>query len=167
MQSIRKQQKHILWLHKNKEKETGSDSSFSKSWIEQSNKTCHRTQEEVPAINLWALKKKKRLNLFFDVFCFPWVIVKRFFFSPVFQFLQWSSISYHHIQHTFVFKYLAAPSHLAKQFTTMGFMASCYIRRGIDWIVGKLSLLKESWSIGTGCPGKPSSHQLWRCLKNV
>ena len=38
-------------------------------------------------------------------------------------------------------------------------MASSCIRGGLDWILGKISLLQEWSGIGTGCP--------WRCLKNM
>jgi len=31
----------------------------------------------------------------------------------------------------------------------------------------KISLLKEQWGIGTGCPGKWWSRHPWRCSKNV
>jgi len=33
-------------------------------------------------------------------------------------------------------------------------MASSCFRGGLDWILGKISLLKEWSGIGTGCPGK-------------
>jgi len=33
-------------------------------------------------------------------------------------------------------------------------MASSCIRGGLDWMLGKISLLKEWSSIGRGCPGK-------------
>jgi len=36
-----------------------------------------------------------------------------------------------------------------------------------DWILGKISLLREWSGIGTGCPGKWWSHHPWRCSKNV
>jgi len=36
-------------------------------------------------------------------------------------------------------------------------MASSCIRGGLDWILGKISLLKGWSGIGTGCPGKWSS----------
>ena len=38
---------------------------------------------------------------------------------------------------------------------------------GLDRILGKISLLKESSSIGTGCPGKWWSHHPWRGSINV
>jgi len=43
---------------------------------------------------------------------------------------------------------------------------SC-VRGGLDWILGKKSLLKEWSDIGPGCPGKWWSHHPWRCSKNV
>jgi len=33
-------------------------------------------------------------------------------------------------------------------------MASSCAREGLDWLLGKISLPKEWWDIGTGCPGK-------------
>jgi len=44
--------------------------------------------------------------------------------------------------------------------------SSC-VRGGLAWILGKTSSLKELLSIGTGCPGKWSSHHPWKCPKNV
>jgi len=38
---------------------------------------------------------------------------------------------------------------------------------GLDWILGKLSLLKECPGTRTGCPGKWLSHHHCRCSKNV
>ncbi|GAB0204439.1 hypothetical protein GRJ2_002909500 [Grus japonensis] len=38
---------------------------------------------------------------------------------------------------------------------------------GLDWILGKISSLKEWSSIGTGCPERWWSHHPWRCSKNV
>ena len=46
-------------------------------------------------------------------------------------------------------------------------MASICIRGGLDWILWKMSLLREWSSIGTGCPGKWWSHHPWRCSKYV
>ena len=37
----------------------------------------------------------------------------------------------------------------------------------LDWILGKISSLKEWSGIGTGCPGRWVSPHPWRCLKNV
>jgi len=37
-------------------------------------------------------------------------------------------------------------------------MASSCIRGGLDWMLGKISLMKEWSGIGTGCPGKWWSH---------
>jgi len=44
--------------------------------------------------------------------------------------------------------------------------ASC-VMGGLDWILGKISLLKEWSGIGTGCPGKWWSHHPWRHSKHV
>jgi len=38
------------------------------------------------------------------------------------------------------------------------FLASSCVRGGLDWILGKISLLKEWSGIRTGCPGKWWSH---------
>jgi len=38
---------------------------------------------------------------------------------------------------------------------------------GLDWILGKISSLKEWSDIGTGCPGRWWSPHPRRCLKNV
>jgi len=46
-------------------------------------------------------------------------------------------------------------------------MASSCIRADLDWILGKLSLLKEWSGFETGCPGKWWSHHPCRCSKNV
>jgi len=46
-------------------------------------------------------------------------------------------------------------------------MASSCTSRGLQWILGKISSLKEFWSIGTGCPGKWWSPHPWRCSKNM
>jgi len=40
-------------------------------------------------------------------------------------------------------------------------------RGDLNWISGKLSLLKEWSGIGTGCPGQWWSHHPWRGSKNV
>jgi len=40
-------------------------------------------------------------------------------------------------------------------------------REGLDWILGKISLLKEWSDIGTGCLGRWLSPHPCRCLKNV
>ena len=48
----------------------------------------------------------------------------------------------------------------------LGLASSC-IRGGLDWILGKISLLKEWSGIGTGCPGKWWSHHPWRGSKTV
>jgi len=37
----------------------------------------------------------------------------------------------------------------------------------LDWILGKISLLKERSGIGTGCPGQWWSPHPWRGSKNV
>ena len=44
-------------------------------------------------------------------------------------------------------------------------MASSCVRGGLDWILGKISLLKEWSGIGTGCPGRRLSPHPWRHLK--
>jgi len=41
------------------------------------------------------------------------------------------------------------------------------LKEGLDWILGKISLLKEWSGIGIGCPGRWWSHHPWRYLKNV
>ncbi|KAK4832384.1 hypothetical protein QYF61_022239 [Mycteria americana] len=46
-------------------------------------------------------------------------------------------------------------------------MASSCARGGIDWILGKIYLLKGWSSIGTGCPERWWSHHPWRSSKNV
>jgi len=46
-------------------------------------------------------------------------------------------------------------------------MASSCIRGGSDWILAKISLLKEWSGIGTGCQGKWLSHHSLRCSKNL
>ena len=46
-------------------------------------------------------------------------------------------------------------------------MASSCIRGGSNWILGKISLLKEWSGIGTGCPVQWWSPHPWRCPKNV
>jgi len=46
-------------------------------------------------------------------------------------------------------------------------MASSCIRGGLDWILGKNSLLKERSDIAIGCPGKWWSHHPCRCSKSV
>ena len=38
---------------------------------------------------------------------------------------------------------------------------------GLDWILAKISSLKGSSGIGTGCPGKWLSPHLWRYLKDM
>ena len=38
---------------------------------------------------------------------------------------------------------------------------------GLDWILGKIYLLKGLSSIGTGCPERWWSHHPWRSSKNV
>ncbi|GAB0181609.1 hypothetical protein GRJ2_000626200 [Grus japonensis] len=40
-------------------------------------------------------------------------------------------------------------------------------QKGLDWILGKISLLKEWSGSGTGCPERWWSHYPWRCSKNV
>jgi len=37
---------------------------------------------------------------------------------------------------------------------------------GLDWELGKISLLREWSDIATGCPGKWWSHHPWRCSKS-
>ncbi|KAK4815733.1 hypothetical protein QYF61_006771 [Mycteria americana] len=49
---------------------------------------------------------------------------------------------------------------------TRGNGMSC-ARRGLDWISGKISLLKGWSSVGIGFPGKWWSHHPWRYLKDV
>jgi len=46
-------------------------------------------------------------------------------------------------------------------------MASSCIRAGLDWILGKISLLKEWSGVGPGCPGQWGSPHPWRGSKNV
>jgi len=46
-------------------------------------------------------------------------------------------------------------------------MASGCVRGGSDWILGKISLLKEWSGIGTGCSGRWWSYHPWRCSKNL
>jgi len=46
-------------------------------------------------------------------------------------------------------------------------MASSCIRWGLDWMLGKISLLKEWSGTGTGCPGRWWGPHPWRCSKNV
>ena len=46
-------------------------------------------------------------------------------------------------------------------------MASSCVRRGLDWTLGTISLLKGWSSIGTGCLEKWRSHHPWRCSKNT
>jgi len=41
-------------------------------------------------------------------------------------------------------------------------VASSCIRGGSDWILGKMSLLKECSGIGPGCPGQWGSPHPWR-----
>jgi len=43
--------------------------------------------------------------------------------------------------------------------------ASSSVRGSLDWILGRIILLKEWSSIGTGCPGKWWGHHPWRCSK--
>jgi len=40
-------------------------------------------------------------------------------------------------------------------------------QRRLDWILGKMSLLKEQSGIRIGCPGKWLRHHPWRYLKDV
>jgi len=46
-------------------------------------------------------------------------------------------------------------------------MAYSCTRGGLDWILGKISALKEWSGIETGCPGKWRSRHLWRYLKDI
>jgi len=46
-------------------------------------------------------------------------------------------------------------------------MASSCARGGSDWILWKISSLKEWLGAGMGCPGRWLSHCYWRCLRNV
>jgi len=46
-------------------------------------------------------------------------------------------------------------------------MASSCARGGLDWILGKISLLREWSGIGTGCPARWWSHRPCRCSKNM
>jgi len=46
-------------------------------------------------------------------------------------------------------------------------MDSSCIRGGSDWILGRISLLKEWSGIGIGCRGRWWSHHPWRCSNNV
>jgi len=55
---------------------------------------------------------------------------------------------------------------LPARFSRIERNSSC-VRGGLDWISGKMSLLKEWSGIRTGCPGKGWSHHPWRCSKNV
>jgi len=38
---------------------------------------------------------------------------------------------------------------------------------GLDWILEKISSLKELSNIGSGCPRKWLRHRSWRYLKDV
>jgi len=40
-------------------------------------------------------------------------------------------------------------------------------RGGLDWVLGKISLLKEQSGIGTGYPGQWWCPHPWKCLKDV
>jgi len=40
-------------------------------------------------------------------------------------------------------------------------------QEGLDWILGRISFLKEWLGIGPGCPGQWWSHHRWRRSKNV
>jgi len=51
-------------------------------------------------------------------------------------------------------------------YSSLNIASSC-ITGGLDWILGKISLLNEWSDIGTGCPGKWLSHHPWRGSKNV
>jgi len=46
-------------------------------------------------------------------------------------------------------------------------MASSCIRGGLDYVLGKISLLKEWSDIRIGSPRGWWSHHPWRCLQNV
>jgi len=46
-------------------------------------------------------------------------------------------------------------------------MASSCVRGGLDWILGKISLLREWSGTGPGCPGQWWSHHPWRGSKTV
>ena len=46
-------------------------------------------------------------------------------------------------------------------------MLSNFARGDLDWMLGKISLLKGWSSIGTGCSGKWLSHHSWRYLRGV
>jgi len=46
-------------------------------------------------------------------------------------------------------------------------MASSCVRGGLDWVLGKIPLLKEWSDIETGCPGQWWSPHPWSYLKNV
>jgi len=44
-------------------------------------------------------------------------------------------------------------------------MSSSCVRGGLDWTLGKITLLKEWSGIGTGCPDKWLSHHHWDVQK--
>jgi len=46
-------------------------------------------------------------------------------------------------------------------------MASGCVRGGLEWILGKISLLKEFESIGAGCPEKWLSHRVFKKCVDV
>jgi len=46
-------------------------------------------------------------------------------------------------------------------------MASSCVSGGLDWILGKMSLLAEWSGTGTGCPGQWGSPHPWRGSKPV
>lgn len=71
------------------------------NWTKISTRTCHRTQEQVPTLNLWALWKEKMVQIFslFGFFFFFTLesMWNDFSFYQHFGFFQWSSISHCHI----------------------------------------------------------------------
>ena len=46
-------------------------------------------------------------------------------------------------------------------------MASSCVRGGLDWLSGKISLLKEWSDMGTGSPGRWLSPRPWSCSKTT
>ena len=59
---------------------------------------------------------------------------------------------------------VTSPNQLA---TAQEETASSCIRGGLDWILGKMSLLEEWSGLGPGCPGQGGSPHPWRLSKTV
>ena len=53
------------------------------------------------------------------------------------------------------------------QVVGQGEMATSCIRGGLNWILGKITSMKELQCTGTACPGKWLRHHPWRYLKNL